>query len=131
MHHELTRIFQEHRLRFNAQAYTEGKNKPDFLFPGKIEYDDPSFANGNLDMLAVKSSCKDRWRQVLDEADRISLKHLCTLEQAISINQTDAMFNRNVRLVIPERLRNSYNKMQQRSILSLNEFVYYIKAKQS
>ena len=36
----------------------------------------------------VKSTCKDRWRQVLSEADRIPNKHLFTLEAAISENQT-------------------------------------------
>ena len=35
-------------------------------------------------MLGVKSTRKDRWRQVLAEADRIDDKHLLTLETAIS-----------------------------------------------
>ena len=42
-------------------------------------------------MLAAKTSCKDRWRQVLAEADRIRTKHLLTLEPAISKIQTAEM----------------------------------------
>jgi hypothetical protein len=33
-------------------------------------------------MLGSKSTLKDRWRQVLDEADRITHKHLLTLSRA-------------------------------------------------
>jgi hypothetical protein len=32
-------------------------------------------------MLGVKTTCSDRWRQVLAEADRIQLKHLLTLHR--------------------------------------------------
>ena len=46
----------------------------------------------------VKSTCKDRWRQVLTEADRIEKKYLFTLEAAISNNQTDEMQAKNVQL---------------------------------
>lgn len=42
-------------------------------------------------MLGVKSTCKDRWRQVLSEAKRIDNKHLATLEPGISENQTAEM----------------------------------------
>ena len=42
-------------------------------------------------MLAVKSTCKDRWRQILAEADRLPVKHLLTLEPGISVAQTDEM----------------------------------------
>jgi len=52
-------------------------------------------------MLGVKSTCKDRWRQVLAEADRIDQKHLLTLEAAISINQTAEMQSKQLQLVVP------------------------------
>ncbi|EJA5030400.1 hypothetical protein MU985_004932 [Salmonella enterica] len=40
-------------------------------------------------MLAYKSTCKDRWRQMLNEAVRIPDKHLLTLESSICENQTN------------------------------------------
>ena len=88
---------------------TENKAKPDFIFPGSNEYHDPDYNSGLLTMLGVKSSCKDRWRQVLVEADRIENKHLLTLEAGISKNQTDEMEVKNLQLVIPKRLHNSYS----------------------
>ena len=87
-------LFQECGIKYSRTSATENKSKPDFIFPGQAEYHDPAFNKINLTMLGVKSSCKDRWRQVLAEADRIKRKHLLTLEAAISKNQTDEMESR-------------------------------------
>ena len=54
-----------------------------------------------LTMLGVKTTCKDRWRQVLAEARRIERKHLLTLETAISGHQTDEMRDNHLQLVVP------------------------------
>ena len=43
-----------------------------------------NFDSNKLTMLASKTTCKDRWRQILNEADRIKIKHLFTLQQGIS-----------------------------------------------
>lgn len=71
-------------IRYDRNKVTENKSKPDFIFPGIIEYHDLGFDCRLLTMLGVKSTCKDRWRQVLIEANRINRKHLLTLEVAIS-----------------------------------------------
>lgn len=104
-------------------AKTEGKSKPDFLFPGAKEYHDPTFPPASLHMLGVKSTCKDRWRQVLAEAARIDLKHLLTLEPGISQNQTDEMRTKKIQLVIPASLHDSYTHSQQKWLLTLEEFL--------
>lgn len=36
-------------------------------------------------MLGAKTTIKERWRQVLEEANRIERKHLITLEPAVSV----------------------------------------------
>ncbi len=130
LQNHLAKIFTENKLRFEAQVLTEGKSKPDFIFPSKKEYHDKKYKDDLLIMLAAKSSCKERWRQILDEAERIPNKHLCTLEQAISVDQTLVMVNRNVTLVIPSRFHNTYTADQQRSLWSINQFVDYVKFKQ-
>ena len=50
---------------------------------------------------------KDRWRQVLTEADRIPQKHLCTLEAGISTKQTDETRRQSLTLVVPAGLHPS------------------------
>lgn len=74
-------------------------------------------------MLGVKSTCKDRWRQVLSEANRIDNKHLLTLEPGISQNQTNEMQANNLRLVIPASLQRTYENSQQTWLMSLAEFI--------
>ena len=59
--------------------------------PGIDEYRQEGVPTELLTFLGEKTSCKDRWRQVLSEADRITNKHLLTLEPGISKNQTDEM----------------------------------------
>lgn len=74
-------------------------------------------------MLGVKSTCKDRWRQVLSEADRISTKHLLTLEAPISSHQTDEMKSKNLQLVVPTELQSAYTANQRSELFSLAKFV--------
>src|SRR5580658_9084304 len=87
------------RVRFERNAVTERSNRPDFLFPGAEAYRDLGFPQERLVLLAAKTTAKDRWRQVTKEADRIELKHLLTLEPAISTKQTDQMRASGVQLV--------------------------------
>lgn len=63
-------------------------------------------------MLGAKSTLKDRWRQVLSEAERIPEKHLITLEPGISEHQTGEMQAKRLRLVIPDRLHASFRPRQ-------------------
>ena len=61
-------------------------------------------------MLGAKSTCKDRWRQVLSEAQRIPNKHLLTLEPGISENQTDEMQAKRLQLILPAQLHATYRR---------------------
>src|SRR3546814_15515051 len=97
-------VFKTQNIRYKRTATTENKSKPDFLLPGQAEYYDPAFNPLLLTMLAVKSTCKDRWRQVLAEADKIDDKHLMTLEPRISANQTSEMQAQRFQLVVTRTL---------------------------
>lgn len=115
-------IFDSLNVRYKRAAITENKSKPDFLLPGQKEYYDPSFDALRLSMLAVKSTCKDRWRQVLAEADRIPEKHLLTLETAISIYQTAEMQAKRLQLVVPQTLHKTYSEAQRVWLLDVKAF---------
>lgn len=127
----LAEIFDQNKIDYSRGVKTERNNKPDFLFPGEKEYFDPKYPSQFLTMLGLKTSAKDRWRQILPEADRISPKHLITLEPSISKNQTDEMRTQAVKLVIPRSIFNTYSKEQLVELMSLDEFVSMVKFKQS
>ena len=74
-------------------------------------------------MLAAKTTCKDRWRQVLSEADRINSKHLITIEPAISTQQTTQMKKENLKLVIPESIQSTYDNDQIPDLMNFSNFI--------
>jgi hypothetical protein len=82
-------IFKAHRINYSREKQTENKSKPDFIFPSIEQYHDTEFNPELLTMLGAKTSCKERWRQVLAEANRNQDKHLITLEPSISEDQTN------------------------------------------
>lgn len=128
LEHHLAAIFDGNRIRYSAQAVTEGNKKPDFIFPSGEAYHNQNFDVKKLVTLAAKTTCKDRWRQVLNEANRMkeSPKYLCTLQQGISKAQMDEMQDENVILVVPKPYISSYPRDRQDRIWTLARFVKYI-----
>jgi hypothetical protein len=123
-------LFDQNNVKYAKGQQTERNNKPDFIFPGINNYADSNFSSNHLTMLAVKTSAKDRWRQVLSEADRIAIKHLITLQPSISKNQTDEMREQGVQLVIPQPIIISYTEEQKRSLVTLADFIKIVLDKQ-
>ncbi|MEZ2586678.1 type II restriction endonuclease [Kluyvera intermedia] len=120
----LEHLFIEHGLRhFATQAVTEGNKKPDFLFPSAEAYHDIEFPQENLRMLAVKTTCKDRWRQILNEADKIRHVHLFTLQEGVSVAQYSEMQEAGVRLVVPSSLHKKYPESMRGELITLGAFI--------
>lgn len=113
---------QEHR-DFVHGAESESGNRPDFLFPSKACYDDPGYPADRLRMLAVKTTCRDRWRQVVAEASRIPTKHLLTLQQGVSEGQFAQMKSAGVHLVVPSALGASYPSSLRPELTTLESFI--------
>jgi len=130
LEHHLAQVFKVWDVKYDRQAVTENKAKPDFLFPGCREYHDETFSVAKLTMLGVKSTCKDRWRQVLSEADRIPEKHLLTLEPGISENQTREMQAKSLQLVLPKKLHETYREGQRSQLINLREFIDIVSKQQ-
>lgn len=131
LENHLELLFAENGLRYTRTAVTENKAKPDFLFPSVTEYHNPAFDSLKLTMLGVKSTCKDRWRQVLAEADRIEDKHLLTLETAISTHQTDEMAAKRLQLVLPHSLHQTYTPSQQAWLMDVASFTELVRDRQN
>jgi hypothetical protein len=124
-------VFTECGVQYQRGANTEGRSKPDFLFPGGKEYCNADYDPVLLTMLGVKSTCKDRWRQVLAEAKRIEDKHLLTLEAAISQHQTDEMREQRLQLVLPKGLHQTYTQAQQGWLIDVAEFIDIVRFRQA
>ena len=129
LEHHLSTIFDDNKILYKAQAVTEGNKKPDFLFPSEEAYHDMNFTVDKLCTLAAKTTCKDRWRQILNEADRLrdENKYLCTMQQGISSAQMDEMQAEKVILVVPKPFISSYPKDKQERIWTIRKYVDYVK----
>lgn len=130
LENHLELLFTECGIQYKRTAVTENKAKPDFIFPSVAAYHDPAFDALRLTMLGVKSTCKDRWRQVLAEADRIDHKHLLTLETSISRHQTDEMQAKNLQLVLPRGLHGTYTPEQQAWLMDVASFTALVRERQ-
>jgi len=131
LENHLEEIFRIHEVYFDRVVETENKSKPDFLFPGGKFYHDNYFPVELLTILGVKTSCKERWRQVLAEAKKIDVKHLLTLEPGISENQTDEMQAHRLQLVLPESMHETYLEKQRSWLINIKEFIGLVKERQS
>lgn len=126
----LEALFTEHKIRYSHTPVTENKSKPDFIFPSIDLYRDMQYPSAQLTMLGAKTTAKDRWRQVLEEADRIERKHLITLEGAISENQTNEMISRKLQLVVPKEIHSTFTEKQQSWLYSVEDFLKEVKERQ-
>ncbi|MDD7433540.1 MAG: type II restriction endonuclease [Peptoniphilaceae bacterium] len=129
LEHHLSAIFDGNDIQYTAQGVTEGNKKPDFIFPSVEAYHDLTFSVENLCILAAKTTCKDRWRQVLNEADRLRDRHkyLCTMQQGISSAQMDEMQAEQVILVVPKPYISAYPGNRQDRIWTIGKFVRYVR----
>lgn len=130
LEHHLSAIFTAQKLIFEEQVVTENNKKPDFLFPNGLCYHNFEFPSDDLTILGAKTTCKDRWRQVINEADRVDERYLFTLQQGISKNQLKEMTDENVKLVVPESHISYYPEEYQESLNTLNGFIEIVKEKQ-
>lgn len=130
LEHHLACIFTHNKLVFEEQAVTENNKKPDFLFPNAKCYHNFTFPADDLVVLGAKTTCKDRWRQVLTEADRVDIKYLFTLQQGISKNQLSEMHDSHLTLVVPEDYISSFPKEYRDEIKDLSSFIGIVKEKQ-
>lgn len=131
LENHLEALFTVQNIRYSHTPITENRSKPDFLFPSIERYKDTSYPSTNLTMLGAKTTVKDRWRQVLEEADRIERKHLITLEGAISEYQTNEMISRNLQLVIPKEIQETYSERQKKWLYSVSDFLQEVRERQA
>lgn len=130
LENHLEQVFTDHGITYTRTGVTESNLKPDFIFPGIQSYHNAAFPQTRLTMLAAKTTCKDRWRQILNEAQRIPAKHLLTLEPSISENQTGEMRQEQVQLVLPEALHTTYTMPQREWLVNVSAFLEIVRSRQ-
>lgn len=108
---------------FEYNVESDKGRRPDFLFPSQRAYRDAAFPPDRLAMLATKTTCRDRWRQVLNEADRIPTKHLLTLQEGVTERQFEEMTKGGIQLVVPAPLHKKFLAPIRPHLCSVSDFI--------
>lgn len=104
----LKALLVSRRVLFEPQPVLDG-TKPDFVIPSSAKYHAASDEElEDVLVIAAKTTCKDRWRQVSSEAPRVKVRYLVTLQKGISSAQLAEMRAANVQLVVPKELHSNY-----------------------
>ncbi len=122
LEHHVSSVLKEHRLPFEAQARVNGSSV-DFLFPDTAHYEDTSYPRKKVLALAVKTTCKDRWRQVALEASKVGEKYLLTLQRGISEAQVSEILRASINLIVPHELHADYPRPTRRKLLTVSGFI--------
>ena len=96
---------------------------PDIIIPTVEAYFDKDYPVDRLFVVGLKTTCKDRWRQVTQEGLRVERKHLLTLQQGITKRQLAQMEAANVSLVVPRALHKFYPDDSPVQPLTVESFV--------
>lgn len=120
-------LFHDANIPFDTRPNVDGQ--PDILIPGKAEYENLGWPEDCLYVVGVKTTCKDRWRQVLNEARRVRRKHILTLQQGISARQMIEMRDSDVTLVVPKNLHSMFPLVEGMELLSVEDFVEIVRNK--
>jgi hypothetical protein len=100
------------------QCETEKGEKPDFIIPSCRAYHDPAYPDERLRMVGCKSKLRDRWRQYLNEAQRVNPKFHVSVDDALSDDVIERMNDSGLRMFMPaEAIEKHYSGSRFRSLI--------------
>lgn len=116
-------IIQELFLRlgypFSTQVNIEGA-KPDFVLPSDEYFRE--YPLGSI-IFTAKRTLRERWRQVVTEANKGYGFFLATIDSKVSSSQINQMEKHKVHMVVPESLHGSIEHYKQASnVISFEDF---------
>lgn len=118
-------VLSEAKIPHTMRPRVDGR--PDVVIPGEKEYLQSDYPVNRLVVVGVKTTCKDRWRQVVREGRRVPTKHIITMQQGISSAQLEEMREAKVELVVPRPFHGKYPPETRRQLLTLESFIEKIR----
>jgi hypothetical protein len=110
-------------IPFEKQVVISAKKRPDFVLPSKALYEDANRTRKGALVLSAKTTLRERWKQVSQEAKHCDL-FLATVDENIATNAIEDMASQGIVLVVPEALKNSNTTEYkvQSSVISFRSF---------
>lgn len=125
LQNHVVHLLREAGIPFDSQPAIDGS--PDLVIPSAAAYRDAGYPESRLILVGIKTTCKDRWRQVLNEGRRVRTKHLLTLQNGVSVPQIEQMEQAGVKLIVPKPLHARYPHAKRQSLLSIGQFIDHVR----
>lgn len=106
------------------------RSKPDFLFPGRVEFEDPMFPTDLLTLLGAKTTSKERWAQIVSEGARMTVRHFVTMDRQLSFDALVSMGGQNIVPVVPLPVQEVYDAGPRGKLLSVADFLSEVREKE-
>ncbi|MGQ9807620.1 MAG: type II restriction endonuclease [Armatimonadota bacterium] len=120
LEHHVDFLLSARNVPHEVQPDLQGR--PDVIIPSASAYLDPQ-QRSRTALLAIKTSCRDRWRQVLQEAPGTGGRYLLTLQPGITRAQVEEILSAGIKLVVPKPLHSCYEKAVRTRLLSVRNFL--------
>jgi hypothetical protein len=114
-------VLNEAKIPHKMRPAIDGK--PDIVIPSEEAYFDKTFPRERVMIVGLKRTCKDRWRQVLNEGKLVPKKHILTMQPSISKNQLQEMHEAGLSLIVPQPLIADYPTDHDLHILNVGNFL--------
>jgi hypothetical protein len=115
-------VLQREGVEFESQPVLDG-TRPDFVMPSRAAYERAETSLDDVFVVAVKTTCKDRWRQITKEGPKASTRYLVTLQHGISSSQMREMRDAGVRLVVPADRHKDFASADRDDLLTIEQFI--------
>jgi hypothetical protein len=122
LEHHVEHLLRAARVPFEVRPENV-EGEPDILIPSAKAYHDADYPEDKLMMVGLKTTCKDRWPQILQEAPRLKHRHVLTLQEGISAAQLSKMARANLSVVVPKPLHSMYPKVEGVQLMDLAGFI--------
>ncbi len=104
--HHIKQLLVDGNVPHEEQVIIAAKKRPDFVLPTRALYLDEKRPHDHALVLSVKTTLRERWKQVKGEIKNCRL-FLATVDENIAENAIEDMKANEITLVVPESLKKS------------------------
>ncbi|MEH2484503.1 type II restriction endonuclease [Bradyrhizobium sp. AZCC 2230] len=121
--HHIEKMLVDGSVPFAKQVVIQARKRPDFVLPSFAHLKDPPSGKDRGLILSVKTTLRERWKQVEREMHGSEL-FLGTVDENIAANAIEEMGTMGINLVVPEQLKKSKETEYDRhkNVLSFRTF---------
>jgi hypothetical protein len=122
-------LLRREAVPFSEECETEPGERVDFVVPSCQKYHDLSFPAARLRSIGCKTTARERWRQLLNEARRVPERWLLTFDSELTSETIASITAAGIRIFLPAPIIAASYRANDRSYLgTIQEMVHELHA---